>query len=529
MFKEIISETKITPNFLNSILTNRSLYDMFKDDFENNTEYFQGISKEEYLSEMLKFIETLLFSSNIFHIYGEPEDIQESTKGKLEYIKRFYDDFLLEAFKEDPENILKTKIFKGFEFAKRKDIYASKTKEFETIYDYIFNVSIDYFGIVEVLTKDPIANILKGETLSIKEFDIICNYVKNNVEGHIEMDLVTAMLHNHAYKSNHIFDREVTETLVFSTIQSYLEEFGLTVSLEFHNGLDSKKESEHSFEPNIIRIDYALLDGFISLNYVELFEQAFFEAEMIKIHGLLERNECDYNTLKVLMNLIITKVDLNRLFVEEDYAPAEFLLDLRSSNFIKTLRFFSMFGVNLCDGYINSKTPSTDLFEPELVHSQKEISIDQRFEQIFMRHPNKTELVKKYSVLKLFFDQSGVRKQTLELIKGLKNEEHRNVIIEYLHSRIIDPQTMIDDVAKISNYRAKDEYIKVFISQEIKYIYVDTFYYSLDSYIKLYKSRLDIDEFLDDLLLKINCIKDTPLTHRFIDEAIFTIADMKQN
>lgn len=529
MFKEIIGETKITPNFLNSILTNLSLYEMFKDDFENNTEYFQGISKEEYLSEMLRFIETLLFSGNIFHIYEKTEELEAVTAGKLSYIKKFYDDFLLDAFKEKPENILKTKIFKGLEFAKNNDEYAERTTEFRDLYDYVFKTSLDYTGIVEVLTKEPISNILRGETLSIIDFDILCNYVKSNINGYIDMELVTAMLHNHAYKSNHIFEREVAEVLVFSTIKSYLDEYGIEITVEFHNGLDSKEESEHSFEPNVIRIDYSLIDSFISLNYVELFERVFYEAEFIKIHTLLEKNQNDYNTLKVLMNLLINKVDLDRLFIEEDYIPVEFLTDLKASNFVKTLRFFSIFGVNLYDGYIISKTSSLELFDTEEHISKKEISLDQRFEQTFSRHSKKAELVKKYSALKLFFNLDGSRKKSIELIKSLKNEETKEAIIEYLHSRIIDPLSMINDVSDLSNYKPKDEFLKEFIIQEIKYIYVDTFYYSLDSYLKLYRERLDVDEFLDDLLLKINCIKDTPLTHRFIDEAVFTIADMKQN
>ncbi len=529
MFKEIIGETKIAPNFLNSILTNAALYDMFKNDFDANAEYFQGIDREEYLGEMLKFIEDALFSSNVFHIYGEPEDLETGTEGKLAYIKRFYDDFLLEVFRESPEKILKTKIFKGFEFAYKNDLYAKRTTEFLELYEYVFKTSLDYEGIVRVLIKEPLANILAGETLSILDFDILCNYVKNNIYGFIDMDLVTALLHNHAYKSNHIFDREVTEIIVSSTIRSYLEEYDIPVAVEFHNGLDSKKESDHSFEPNTIHLDYSLIDGFISLNYVELFENAFKEAELIKIHALLTENRCDYDTLKVLMNLLVEKVDLERLFDDAEYNPQEFYADLKASNFVKTLRFFSMFGVNLHNGYIASKTASIEVTEVQEIQSKKEVSLDQKFDQVFSKHPNRRELIKKFAILKLLFNQDGSKKKTIELMKQSKNTEYRDTIIDYLHSRIIDPETMIEDVNDLSNYRPKDEEVKELVTQELKYIYVDTFFYSLDSYLKLYKSRLDVEEFLDDLLLKINCIKDTPLTHRFIDEAVFTITDMKQN
>ena len=46
MFIEELHEQVIPPNFLNSILTNPSLYGMFKDEFEENIEYFQGIKKK---------------------------------------------------------------------------------------------------------------------------------------------------------------------------------------------------------------------------------------------------------------------------------------------------------------------------------------------------------------------------------------------------------------------------------------------------------------------------------------------------
>lgn len=529
MFKTTIEENKIPPNFLNSLLTNPSLYEMFKDDFENNSEYFRGIEKIEYLGEMLKFIEDTLFSSNIFHIYIEPDDLESATIDKLSYIRRFYDDFLLEAFRENPEDILKTRIFKGLEFAKNRDLYASKTTEFQKLYDYIFKTSLDYLGIVEVLTKEPLAHLLSGETLSMKEFDILTNYVKNDIQNTIDMDLVMAFLHNHAYKTNHIFDRGLTEVLVRSTILSYLDEQNIPVAIEFHNGLDSKKESEHSFDPNIIRIDYSLIDGFISLNYVELFEHAFLEAEYIKMYTLLKENRCDYETLKTIMNLVANKVDLDRIFIDSDYTPTELYADLKASNFVKTLRFFSLFGVNLFSGYIASKTANLEIEVDEELTSKKEISLDQRFDCLFQKNPKRQEIVKKYSVMRLFYNQNGTKKKTIDLIKQLKNDSTKEAIIEYLHSRIIDPISMIDDVNELDSYKPKDPFIKDFIAQELKYIYVDTFYYSLDSYMKLYRPRLDLDEFLDDLLLKVNCIKDTPLTHRFIDEAIFTISDMKQS
>ncbi len=89
MFSNEIAKSNIPPNFLNSILTNSSLYDMFKNDFDNNSEYFRNIEKREYLRGMLDLIEETLFSRNIFHIYTVSSNLNESNRGKLQYIKNF--------------------------------------------------------------------------------------------------------------------------------------------------------------------------------------------------------------------------------------------------------------------------------------------------------------------------------------------------------------------------------------------------------------------------------------------------------
>jgi len=531
MFSKMIDENNIPPNLLNSILTNSSLYEMFKNDFESNFEYFQGIEKEEYLREMLSFIEDALFSSNIFHIYSEPIDLDEFTEGKLSYIKNFYDDFLLEEFKSEPDNILKTKLFKGLRFAKCNDLYASSTREFNELYNYIFKESLDYFGIVEVLMKNPLSSLETADALSMKDFNTLCNYVKNNIYGSIEMSLVTNMLKKHAYKINHIFDIEVVMQLVKATIQNYLKEFDVEVEVTFIDGLESKEKSSHNIQENRIEIDSSLLDGFVMLNYVELFEHAFYEADIIKEANLLRINRCDNHTLKVLMNMIANKVDTESIFDDENYNPAEYYADLRASAFIKTLRFFESFGVNLFSNYITSKCKSLNLELCDVgIVSKKEVPLEQRFQGAFAKTQNKKSLIKKYNVLKTLYDKEGNQISTIDLVKSLTKEENRPFLIDYLHSRIIDPKIMVDDVNDLSSYRAKDEFLKSFIENELKYIYVDTFYYSLDGFIKMHKNtKFDVEEYLDELLIKVNCIKDTPLTHRFIDEALFVIDDMKQN
>lgn len=533
MFANEINDKILPPNFLNSILTNQSLYDMFKNEFDENIEYFQGIEKSIYLEAMLKFIEDTLFSQNIFSIYIEIDDIDSITRGKLKYIKSFYDDFLLEEFKNHPEHILKTRFFKGFAFALNNDLYASKTREFNELYDYVFKLSVDYEGIVEVLMKDIFALLEKGESLSIKDFQLLLDYIKNNINSKLDMNLVTSMLRNHALKKNHIFDREVSIILVSSTIIDYLESFGIEAKVFFEESLENGKVSCHDLFNQTITLDMSLIDGFISLNYVELFEVAFYEADILKSAVLLKKNEKNVETLRTIMNFVVMKVDMDKIFQEEDYKPSELYADMRAVGFIKALRFFSSFGINLFSSYVATKTKDIDIdYNIEIARkvSKKEISLDQRFLLQFKKSNFKEELLEKYEVLRILFNKDGARKDTIDLIKSLNKEDARDFITEYLHSRVIEPDKMLEDVNTLLAYKPKIEFIKEFIERELKYIYVDTFYYSLDSFIKLNtNTKLDIDEYLDDLLVKANCIKDTPLTHRFIDEVIFTINDAKQN
>lgn len=527
MFKEVEIDKTIPPNFLNSILTNPSLYDMFKNDFDANSEYFQGIKKEVYKKEMLKFIEDTLFSSNLFHIYGEVTDIEEKTKGKLDYIRRFYDDFLLDEFKLDPKNILKIRLFRGMEYARLNDLYASCSEEFTSLYDYIFKESLDYEGIIEVLLKEPLVMLKKHETLSMASFDTVCNYVKNNIDGLIDMDLAMSMLHNHAYKKNHIFDIEVAEEIVKSTITHYLKEYSIDVKVEFQNGLESLEVSAISKDERALYFDKSLLEGFVSLNYVVLFETAFYEADKLKDLILLEENREDYTTLRTIMNMVSQGVDLLSI---KDTFPHEYDMDLRASAFIKTLRFFSLFGVNLLDSYINAKTKGIDEVNiDEVVYSKKEISLDQRFFIEFAKLPNKKELIKSFTVLKVIFEPSGTRKKAIDIIKSI-TDSNEALIIEYLRGRVVEPHIMIEDVDELSKYSPRNPNTKELIETELKYIFVDTFYYSLDSFIKLHKNtKFDLEEYVDDLQMKIGFLKDNELTHKFIDEALFTIGDAKQN
>ncbi len=524
MFDAVINTNKIPPNFLNSILTNPSLYDMFKNEFDENSLYFQNISKNEYLQLMLRFIEDTLFSSNIFHIYSEVSDIDLVTKGKLNFIKQFYDDFLLIELNKNPENILNTSFFKGLVYSLKNDSYAAKTKEFNDLYNYVFNESIDYTGIVEVLLGEAFQCLKEKKSLSIHDFDLVCNYVKNNIENSLDMDLITGLLHNHAYKTNHIFDPLVVEKIVSALIDDYTAQYGIKLKVEFPNGTEDDLEIDDS----TVLIDYKYIEGFVSLNYVELFENVFFEVNTKVSEILLKENKCDYLTFKNLISLLVCKVDLNKIYTNKDYMPSAFLAEAHAASFVASLKFFSSFGVNLFESYIESKTKSLDFDVQAITSSHKEFSLDQRFNAFFEKCTYKKELLSKYPALNVIYNENG-RLRLIDLVKKASKNQNKDFIVEYLHSRIIEPLDMIIDVNDLATYNTRNLETKELIENQLKFIYVDTFYYSLNSYIKMHSNKLNVEEYLDDLIVKVNCIKDTPLTHKFIDECLFTINDLKEN
>lgn len=532
MFSKIISDTKIPPNFLNSILTNKSLYDMFKNDYENNLEYFQNRNKQEYLYSGLEFIENTLFSGNIYHIYDE--STLENRNTSLEYIRNFYDDFMLEEFKKDPENLLKTKFFRGVRYAFENDDYASKVDDFISLYDYAFKESLNYEELTSIILKPILSKLYDGSFLNLSEFDLLCDYVKNNTAGYVNMNIVTNMIKNHAFKANHIFDRDVVKELIKSTTKDYMDNYNLKCFIEFKHSEELEKgELSYKFEPNIITLDENLITSFIGGNYVELFNALFYYLSVMKQALLFKENRVDYETLKVLMNMINEKVDLEKIFIDDTYMPYSYFADLKTSAFIKVLRFYQSFGVDLFGNYADNKLSTLEITEESECIPKKEISLEIMFASKMSKlDTDKIKaLLSAYPVLKVFYDETGARKRTIDLVKKITSDEHHELILTYLRSRIIEPEIMIEDVSDLLNYKAKNETINETITTLLKYIYVDSFNYSVNSYLLFNetKSSFDKQEYLDDLTIKINCLKDSPLSHNFIDEALFVIEEMKQN
>ena len=496
MFSKEIANSKIPPNFLNSILTNKSLYEMFKNEYEENKDYFQNISKEEYLDAMLNRIEELLFKEDKLEIYN------------IEAIKVFFDDFLCNLFKDDSLNLLKTNLFKGLNFHLSKDY----SKEYKQLYEYIFEKT-DYIKVVNEIIKPILNKFNDKEGLNINEYNILTNYIRNNIKDYISIDVVYELLRLHAYKINHIFDREVVKIILKSIIREYTD-FNIRISYTIE---------KTDVKSNTIYIDPKYIDDFIFGNYVELINELFINIEMIQDYNYLRDNKLDYNTLKCLENMIIYKVDLDRVYEDESYNPYQYFNDMKSSCFVKTMRFFSSFGVNLYNSYINNKTSKIEFKDISDAISHKSIPLDIRFLKAINK--NNIKYIDQYYVLSLILNPDGTRVKTIDLIKKINNET-QEFIAEYLNKRIIEPDSIIKDVSELVNYKTAKEYNVEIIDKLIRYIYVDTFNYSLNGYIQLYKVN---EEFLNELLFKVKCIKDVPQTHKFIDEVICEIEMVKQN
>ena len=199
MFSREISNAKIPPNFLNTILTNKSVYEMFKDEYLENIDYFQHKTKEEYLDALLIELENKLFEDKVLEDYN------------LKAIKLFFDDFLINKFKENKASIFETRLFRGLNYHLTKDY----SKEFKELYDYIYKES-DYKNIKDELVNPIIDNMM--DNLSFSDYHILTNYIKNNTLGFIDYDLYSKVLYLHAFKTNHVFDKDVVVMLINSLV-----------------------------------------------------------------------------------------------------------------------------------------------------------------------------------------------------------------------------------------------------------------------------------------------------------------------
>ena len=458
MFSKLICESNIPPNFINSILTNKGLYEMFKNDFENNLEYFQNMSKEDYLSSILNFIEQELFSKNLYHIYPVTSEEERNIKKEstINYIKSFYDDFLLDEFKKKPENLLNTSFFRGIKFAKENDEYAKDDLVFSELCDYIFNKSLSYDELVSIILNPIMSKLNDGETLSSKEFDILSNYIKNNSNGFISIDLALNMIKNHALKINHIFEEDVVKEIVRSLVLDYNKSNHINCEIEFVHVSDNFKGlSSHSIKPCLIFLKEDLITKFISGNYLELINCLFYEMSIITNAIILEKNEISYKTLRVIMGLINERVDLDKIFVLPDYEPYSYFTDLKASTFIKTLRFYQMLGIDLFDNYIDNKImeiPKNN--EIETFIDKKSISKEIMFSSKFKKlDKDKIQsYISNFKVLGIIYNKDGEKKRTVDLIKKYSNGEYREIIDTYLCSRIIEPDEMCEDVSDLANF-----------------------------------------------------------------------------
>lgn len=501
MFQRTILENKIPPNFLNSILTNDSLYLMFRDNFDENIEYFNNIPLDDYL-----------YSLNMFIC----EQIKSGSISNLK-IKEFYDDFILPNIKNNELNIFSTSFFKY--------LYQNRNNLIE-LYTYVFDTS----NYSNTLNKF-IAQIRETRELDVKSYEVLSNYIKNGIDDYIDIDIVLILIHDHVYRKNHLFDVEVIKKILSSILHDYFLPYQIDINIEYETGISlNKVKKTHDLDSKTIYIDEMLINTFISGNYVELLSNLFYKMNLFRDDYLIHNNYVDINTLHTIWRMVNLKVDIDKVFSDSKYKPYGYFSDMEASSFIMALRFLESANINLVDNYIKSSISSINFDEVSCEFSKKEISSEMQFTARMIKSESvKMEALMKYDVISLFYLNTGKRKKAIDLLNISKNK-YRDVIFEYLHSSIPEATILIDDVIDLSGYKFNYPEIDNFVERLLKYIYTDTFYYSVDNYIKLNTGKMSFnkDNYLSDLYIRISCIKDTPITHRFIDNALNILDDMKQ-
>ncbi len=526
MFQKPLVDNKIPLNFLDSILSNNSLYEMFKKEFQENIDYFKGIPKSEYLFYMLEYITNKLFSGNLLQIH---EDTGSSSDKTLGYIRAFFDDFIRDEVNKLDQNIFSSPFFKGLEYAKKHDEYASKNEEFLKLYEYISD-TCDYDSKCKKIESELLLELEK-EKLSIGEFELLCNFVKNNKNGFVKMSIVGSMLRLHAYKKNHIFDREVVKVLVYSTVRDYLIDLEEDVHIEYIDEVTFENKT-YDLSKHTIYMESLLLDTFISGNYVELFSNLFFKMKLYRDELLLSKNVVSLESLHAIMNMINFKVDLSRMYADKSYEPYPYISDTKASSFVMALKFYESFGINLFMSYINSQLNNINIESDNPPTFNKEISLDISFNKSFNKLGSslKRELIKKYDVLGIFYFDTGERKGIVDLLKTYESTSNK-IITEYIESSILVPDEIIDNARDISNYTSVNSEINTLIEKLLNFIYQDLFYYSLQNIIKKESTKptFDKEAYLDELFIKINSLESNSKLDKFIKDVLEIIEIEKQN
>ena len=504
----------LPPNFLDSILSNDSLYAMFKNDFDNNREYFQNVSKDIYIKEIEKYI------CKKFENYNG-----ESTY--LNYYKRFYDDFILPIIRESEESIFTFEIFKILKMVYRNNELNSE--DFIAFYNYVFSSS-NYFEISDKIIS-RIESIMENGELSITDYEILNNYIKNTVDEYIKNHLSCLLIKNHVYKYNHIFDTFIVKKIVLSIANDFFRKYGIRVNIEYTDIILSKNVKTHDVNNFTIYLDSILIDTFISGNYVELLSSLFYKLMLLKDDYLICNNVVGLDTLKALWKLVNAKVELDKIFVDIKYHPYDYYSDMEANAFIMTLRFLGSIGINLFDNYLNSQMRDLNLEIVDSKSSSKEIPEEMRFINRFskMEKEKIAYMRKKYKVLEFFYDEFGKRKKAIELLNKW-DIQYKNIIFDYLSFSIAEPNCIIEDIIDITNQKFNNGDVENFVMKMMKYIYPDIFYYSLESYIVIGEDKISFnkDEYLSELYVRISSIKETEESRKFLKNALNAIELMKQ-
>ena len=367
--------------------------------------------------------------------------------------------------------------------------------------------------------KQVLDKINKNEEISAEEFKLVCDYVKSsNYKPNLSLSMI--LIKNHALGINKLDDFDTIKIIINDIAKSFLSK---KVEVIFSNEELNEKE-------NIIYLDEKLITNFIDGNYIEIFNKLFFKLNMFEKEITLKENKKDFKTFKIVANMINSGVDLSRIFIDKKYKPYNFLNDERANSFIEVLKFFEILGVNLVELYINTNILNVKPEKRKLVKNTRIISTDIKFlSKLKKMDKEKVDtLISTYPSLSLFYTGKN-RISTIDLIKNMENKSIKKEILRHLESRIIEPHIMIDDAIELDTTYDDKETQKI-VNKLLKYIYPDTFYYSLNFYLELNSNKKDFDyiNYLDELLIKVNSY--TPdISENFVNEVLYIIEEVKQN
>lgn len=291
---------------------------------------------------------------------------------------------------------------------------------------------------LNLITNEDINVEIKQEDSLLEMFDKIKQY--NKINKIIDINLALAFLEK--YFNNELeLNIDIMKAIIRTIITEYMKESKINnIKVMFDNQNNSNGSYSNDGENKYIFINEKSIESFLSkdikdINKFNLFITMFHEMRHAVQEKNRENNNYDFDTYFMLKETIIKKYDIN--YYNSNYKIVLEEIDARRGGIDNTIEFFqSCFPQisNIVEYNLKRKKENYDYSDCSnkiISITEKEEYINNIFDKLLSVH---TDLLDKYPILKLEYDNNGNVKSYEELCVE-NNNELISDIIRYRYSR----------------------------------------------------------------------------------------------